>query len=76
MTDKRTTMVACPSCNGEREVETGDWFMCRETGAQSPITAPCEECAGSGGVEIELEPIALSDLDALTPPPTRDGRDG
>lgn len=63
--EPRTTMVCCPACNGEGRVEVGDDYTDRDTGARSPITAPCDECHGTGGVEVELQPIDLDDLSAL-----------
>lgn len=62
MTEKRTHMVACPACNGERTVATGESYRDEATGAWSYPATECRYCEGIGGVEVDLEPITLDDL--------------
>ncbi len=50
----RRASIACPACEGERVVETGDDYTDPSTGTRSPITVECDFCGGTGGIE-ELE---------------------
>lgn len=62
-------MRACPYCDGEGRVNTGDDWMDPDTGAWSPIIAPCDHCGGTGGLDTwkTLGDTAQLIVDALTP---------
>lgn len=64
--EPRTTMVECPVCGGAGQVETGEYRIDRFDGSISYREVTCRECDGTGGVEVDLEPITLEDLEEMT----------
>lgn len=56
----RRVWNVCPACQGETRIETGEWFVDRDTGAASPITEECDLCQGTGEVE---EDAVLVEID-------------
>lgn len=53
---------ACPACNGEGG-HSWPVDINRFDGSVIERTAMCEECQGSGSVEVEPEPRTLNDLE-------------
>lgn len=68
MNAERTQMIPCPVCegNGSWEQDTGriDW----DCGAPITHQVTCDECGGTGGVEVELQLITIDDLDEIEEP--------
>lgn len=62
--EPRTRIVECLACEGEGRIEhSGYYGFDRETGTPLVHYSACECCNGTGGVEVELEPITLEDLE-------------
>jgi hypothetical protein len=69
MTDEKVTMrvVVCEACGGDRghDVVSG-YYPWGTTGRWVPCTA----CDATGEIEVEVEPIDLDDLAAISKGPT------
>lgn len=63
MTEPR--LIACRACDGQGrwEVYTGGWDQ--QDGSPLGYEETCEVCGGSGGEEIEPDPITMDDLDEI-----------
>lgn len=57
MCDDNIRIIECPHCEGERRIYIEDW--------DSYDSYECSECNGTGGVEIEVEPVTLEDLERI-----------
>lgn len=64
----RTTMVPCAGCDGEGAIEHF-WSYDPRDGSPVGSVEVCRYCDGTGGEEIEMQPITLDDLDELRGPP-------
>jgi hypothetical protein len=55
-------IIACPSCDGDRGWESAPYGIDYNDGSLLTSWIKCNECDGTGEVEIEVEPITLNDL--------------
>lgn len=57
-------LIECPCCSGECRFEVWTGYDPRD-GSPTGYYETCDECKGTGGIEIEPEPITLDDLDKM-----------